>query len=403
MILKQRPPISMISSRNLVILLLAALCLMMFSLEAVAKVKAVNFVAGVIRKHDSNIFRTDSNTESDDITSLQLGLKLDKQISLQRVTAKAIITHNRYSDNDELDFTSKEFEAAWHWALTPRLTGKLSADRSERLNNFNDTQNRERNVRIEQNQTFLADFNPFGGWHYLAGVSRSTLDNSRTFTEDTSFTARALDFGVKYVFPSQSSITFLNHARKGKYDDRRYDRARLFDDKYKEYETGVEVDWVVTVKSKVRLGASYLKRKHDNFSKRDYSGLQALAAYDWDPTQRINVQLAAKSELNSYQTDVDSYTRTNTLSLVPSYRITPKTRLKGIVEISERNFSGSGYNPQTASSRSDDYKRFGIAAEWKPSRQSAVELSLSRYDLNSNKNRFDYKGNTAWLSGRIEF
>ncbi|MFW5439982.1 MAG: XrtB/PEP-CTERM-associated polysaccharide biosynthesis outer membrane protein EpsL [Methylophilaceae bacterium] len=379
------------------------LTFVMFSQETLAKVKAVNFVAGVIRKHDDNLFRTENNTKSDNLTSFHAGLKLDKKISLQRVTAKVVISHNRYNKNDHLNFTSKAFEAAWHWALTPRLTGKLSADRTEKLNDFNDTRNTSRNVRVTQNQQFLADFNPGGGWHYLAGLSRKSLKNSNTFNEDASFSANAVDFGVKYVFPSTSSITFMNHARKGKYDDRKINQALLFDDKYKEYESALALDWLLTVKSRVNVGASYLKREHDNFSKRDYSGLQGHINYDWQPTKRIKVGLNAKSILSTYQTDVDSYTRKNELALKPTYALTPKVRIKGHLDVSERKFLGSGYNAATSSSRVDGYKSAGIGVEWRPTRQSSVELSWLRYDLNSNNNAFDYKGNVAALSGKIEF
>lgn len=402
-ILKQRPLISSLSPKNIILLALAAISFVMFSAEAVAKVKAVNFVAGVIRKHDTNIFRTANNTESDNITSYQLGLKLDKKISLQRVTAKAIISHNRYNSNDRLNFTSKEFEAAWHWALTPRLTGKLSANRSEFLNDFNDTRETRKNIRVAQNQQFLADFNPYGGWHYLAGISRRTSKNSQAFNEDASFSANAVDFGVRYDFPSGSTVTLMNHARKGKFDDRQVDPARLFDDKYKEYESGVELDWPLTVKSRIIAGGSYLKRKHDNFSRRDYSGFQGFLGYDWSPTERINVSLNAKSELNSFQTNTDSYTRRNELNLKPTYKLTPKTKLRGIFTVAERKFLGSGNVSQTRGSRDDNYKAIGIGAEWNPTQQSAIELSVLRYDLNSNDNTFDYDGNAVYLSGRIEF
>jgi len=402
-ILKQKHIINFISLKHLLLISLIGLTLALFSQESLAKVKAVNFVAGVIRKHDDNIFRTQSDTTSDNITSLSVGLKLDKKISLQRVTGKIQLAKHRYNKNDQLNFTSKEYEAAWYWALTPKLTGKLSADRKERLNNFNDTRTTEKNTRVEQNQEFLADFNPSGGWHYLAGISRQSLKNSNTFTEDTSFSANALDLGLRYVFPSQSSVTLMNHTRRGKYNDREIDQSRFFDDEYKERETGVALDWLITVKSRVKLATSYIKRKHDNFSERDYSGLQGEALYDWEPRKRINIGIKAKSSIASYQTNVDSYRRTNELSLTPSYVLTPKVRIKGGIKVSERKFLGSGYDSQTTSSRQDDYKSAEIGVEWKPTRQSSVALKLSRYDQNSNVNRFDYKGNMIGISGNIEF
>ncbi|MEE9330713.1 MAG: XrtB/PEP-CTERM-associated polysaccharide biosynthesis outer membrane protein EpsL [Methylophilaceae bacterium] len=404
MIFKQQHLITSLTIKKILPFTAIFLIFILFNEHALAIAnRPIHFVAGVIRKHDDNLFKQANNTKSDNVTGLSAGLKLDKQLSLQRFTAEATLTNNRYNKNDHLNYTSKNFEAAWHWALTPRLTGKLAADRSESLNNFNDTRSNEKNVRVEQNQLFLADFNPSGGLHYLAGLSRRSLDNSRTFNEDTSFSSNSVDLGVKYVFPSDSSITLMNHVRKGKYDDRRFSQATLFDDKYKEYESEIGLDWVLTVKSRIDVGVSYLKRDHKHFSARDYSGFQAKAGYDWSPTEKIKIKVNARSRLSTYQTDVDSYTRTNELLLRPKYLVTPKVSVNGELSMAKRKFLGGGYNALTTKNRVDDYKSVGLGVEWKPTLNSSVKLSWLHYDSDSNNNLFDYKGNTTMLSGQIEF
>jgi exopolysaccharide biosynthesis operon protein EpsL len=397
----------LIRDLNIKKLMLAVVTIPLFAMfyhEAYAAAnRPVHLVVGVIRKHDDNLFRQNKNEKSDNITGISAGLQLDKEFGLQRITAEANIIRSTYGSNDQLDYTSKNYKGTFYWALTHRLTGKIYADRDQKLNDFNDTQTELRNIRTTENQGFLADFNPSGGWHLLAGLSRQTLDNSETFNEDASFTANATDFGLKYAFPSSTTMKLMNHIRSGKYDNRTVSQANLFDNGYKEYETEAELDWSLSPKSTALFNISYIKREHDNFSARDYSGFQSIASYSWAPTEKIDVNLKASSKLASYQSNVDSYRRTNSISLKPKYAITPKINITGNVELSKRNFLGSGYQAPTQSDRMDKYKTAGIGAEWKPTLDSSLELNLSHYDQNSNVDQFDYKGNIASVSAEILF
>lgn len=363
----------------------------------------LNFVAGITSRYDSNLFRTINDEESEQITGVSAGVRLNKQYSLQRFTAEASIVKNQYKNNGFLDFVAKNFNVAWYWALTPRLTGTISADRAESLNNFFFTRSTVQNIRTSQNQAFLADFNPGGGWHALAGFSRQSIQNSQNFFQDASYSANAVDFGVKYVFPSQSSITQLNHIRKGKFDDRQIDPSNLLDDGFKEVESEVIVDWKLTAKSTVNLRTSYIKRENDNFSIRDYSGFQANLRYFWEPTAKITVALSLGSNLSAFQDNQNSYTRVNSINLSPRYAVTPKINITAGLTYQQQEFLGEGPDPQTGSNRLDKLKSANVGVNWTPTRNSTIGLNLSREELDSSLEDFGYKANSALLSGNILF
>ena len=67
----------------------------------------LNFIAGISKKYDNNIFRVEDNEESEQITSAYAGVRLNKKYSLQRFTLDARVTKLDYSNNDFLNFTSK--------------------------------------------------------------------------------------------------------------------------------------------------------------------------------------------------------------------------------------------------------------------------------------------------------
>jgi exopolysaccharide biosynthesis operon protein EpsL len=379
-----------------------ALFFLGFNLAHADASDAINFVGGVSTQRDNNLFKTNGNEESENITTVFAGLRFNKQYSLQRFKLDATVSNYNYSNNDYLSFTGKNYDAAWYWSLTPKLTGTISADRSESLNNFIDTRNASvRNTRVTQNQVFLADFAPGGGWHLLAGLSRNTLKNSETFNQIADFSANALDVGAKYEFKSGSSITLMNHVRKGRFDDRPISQASLLDSGYKEREYEMKLDWLVTAKSQLNFVASYLNRDHDNFSSRDYSGLQAGLSYSWAPTAKIKLVLAANSRLDTFQSNTNDFTRTNSFSISPSYDITEKIKLRGGFNVSERNFKGNGISQSDG--RVDDLRSFSIGVDWLPTNYLTLGLTIQKTNQDSTVESFEYDDTTATASANLMF
>lgn len=367
---------------------------------------SLNFMAGVSRQHDNNIFKTENNEESENITSAYAGLRFDKTYSLQRIKIDARLTNLSYSNNDFLNFTSKNYDAAWYWALTPKLTGTISAGRSESLNNFNDIRAsgnvvRQQNINVSQNQFFQADFAPGGGWHLLAGLSRNTLQNSNTFNANPSFTSNSLDVGTRYDFKSGSSITLMNHIRKGSFDDRQINQTSLFDSEFKEREYELRLNWILSAKSQLNFVASYLNRDHENFSQRDYSGMQGDLTYNWVATSKINLAVSLNSRLATFQTNTESYTRTNTLSIVPTYKIAEKVNLRGAVNYTKRNFEG--YGIVSSQGREDDVRSVSLGLDWNPTNYLTFGLDLAKTQQDSNIVGFDFDDTTASASANLMF
>jgi exopolysaccharide biosynthesis operon protein EpsL len=382
--------------------------LLLANLQSVAHADeqdTLNFIAGITTRYDDNLFRAVGDGGSDTVVSPFVGLRLDKQYSLQRFRVNVNIADNRYRNNDYLNFVAKNFDASWLWAFTPRLTGSISANRSESLNNFNDTLNTLQNIRTDQTQAFSFHYNPGGGWHAIAGLTRRTSQNSQTFNQQASFSTNGVDFGTKYVFPSQTQISLLNHIRKGSIDDRQIttENEDLFDRGFRENETEVRLDWFLTAKSTINIVTSYVKRKSDNFSQRDFSGFQGSVNYLWEPTAKITVALAASSDLNGFQTQFNSYARATTLSLTPRYQLSPKISLSSNLNILKREFLGEGPLVQVGRARSDDQKSYGVGLLWRPTRNSSIGVNLQHIELDSTEDFFDFESNTASISGNVLF
>lgn len=403
--------------------------LLLISTSAIAEQSAMSslaggldvlqFNAGVSTRYDDNLFRQVSgNEESDIINSLSFGVKIDAQYSLQRFRLNAGITRNRYRTNDRLDWDNKNYGASWSWAITPRLTGTLAANRSEQQVSFNDILVNNNNpnsiqqiIQSSRNESFLFDYNVFGGWHVLGGASQQRQKNSQSFQQDPTFTTKGLDLGVKYAFRSGSELTLMNHNRRGDNDDRVLGPNPVFDNKFKINETELILNWLLSAKSTLRTTFGYQKREHDTLSVWDYSGFQGGLAYQWTPTGKLRVNVDLSSRLGAFQSiddfgNVDnSYTRTNTFSIRPVYQYSSKISFNGNLSYSQRKFEGdeNGAVNSATARKEDDRYAVGVGMNWQPRDYASVGINLSHEKNDSNNDLFDYKAKSATLSGNISF
>lgn len=362
----------------------------------------LNFIAGVSRQHDNNLFRTPSAEQSDNITTAYAGIRIDKPYSLQRFKFDYTFTSYKYQTNGFLDFNATDYNAAWLWALTPYLTGVLSADRKQQLNDFKDLGgSTAQNIRTTENQHFDADFSPHGNWHLLAGLTRSDQTNSQIFNEESDFSMNSVNAGLKYAFPSGSAITLMGNDRNGEYTKRKLNAISLYDSGFNETEAEAKLDWLISGKSKVNLRLAHVKREHDNFSQRDYSGEQGSLSYIWMPTGKMQLSATASRQLSSYQTSDSNYTRTDSLSISPVYSISAKITARANASISERTFLGDGLLPSAG--RVDKEKLASIGIDWAPYRSVTLGANVQRSSRSSNIDHLDFTDTSAGLSAGLFF
>lgn len=362
-------------------------------------------IAGVSREYDNNLFLLESNKQSDRVTKAYAGIQLDKLYSLQRFKVNYTLNAARYQRNTRLNFNSHNYDAAWLWSLTPRLTGKLYADRKESLNSFQDFRNFNpstiRNIRVSQTQHFEADYSPHGVWHLLGGFTRNEASNSESFIQQDNLSSIALDAGVRYDFRSGSSILLMAHKRNGDFERKTPNFASLLDTGFSEKEAEARLTWLLSGHSRLNVRTAYLRRNHDTFSQRDYSGMEGRVDYFWTPTGKLQLGVSANSALASFWNIDSSYTRENTLSISPVYNISDKIRLTGFAGISERRFLGDGLVPST--NRLDKAKNISAGIDWSPLRNFTLGADLRYSKRDSNIIGFDFTDTVVGVDASFLF
>ena len=361
----------------------------------------VNFIAGLSRTLDDNFFRKPSSVASvsETITAANVGVRVDKQYSLQRLKFEYTLTNLSYENNSPLNFNGNNYKAEWLWALTPRLTGSISKAKTESQYGYLDaTYNGKPAISTTEVFNFYADWAPHGNMHFIGGGTHTIYKNSSNFQPDRGNAVDSIDLGLRYELYPGADLSLMEHRRQGEYSNISNSNPNAFD----ENESEAKINWALTGKSALTVRASYLERMHKNanglnFSNRDYDGLVGSANFIWTPTAKLQLGLLASTDIGAFQTNNTNYTRNNMFSFNPQYACTEKLLIRGTLNVSERLFEGG------VSNRADIIKVAGINIDWTPRRYVDIGANLQKSSRSSNVSGLDFTDLSSGLTANINF
>lgn len=364
-------------------------------------------------RHESNLFRlppgvspkvTDEDDKSDDIAVTTLGVRLDKRYSLQRFGLEASLVDHRYRNFDYLNFTARNYAAAWNWQITPRFTGVLRSDRTESLNSFSDyTDSTERNIRTDTTHRFEGIFEVDGAWRLLGGLARTERINSETFQEESDSRLDTVEAGVRRDAASGGSISLLLRQGRGEYLHRNtLSSTDQLDNAFEQREYELRAAWPLSAKTTLQGRLAHLSREHEHFSARDYAGPVGNLSLAWRATEKTLLTGTIARDLVPFQSSDSSYAASQRVNFNGLWRISKKTSLRGLYEVSRRDFRGS-ISPDTADDRRDTLRRAELGIEWQALRSLRLGASVTQEERASNRDDYDFTNTTGSVSARFTF
>lgn len=393
------------------VLYLASMCLLPCAAHA-QLLGPFTVRAGASLEHDSNVFRTPSSQEvSDQVGSLSLGLKGDKQYSLQRFRLNAEATRYRYQNHSDLNYSTVNYAAAWDWQVTPRFQGVLSADRTQYrdVSRYTDLTGIERaggtGGRTERNEVLEARYLIDGPWRVLGGFSHNS-SSSREARRDTDMawdaspSVRSARIGAAYEFASGTEFTGRVRRGNGEYTGLPTALGGSMD--FRETETEFAVKWPVTAKTAVDGRIAYLQRSHSANSALDFSGPVGEGNVTYEVTAKTRLAGGVSTQLYSYQLGSPGHVRSTRLYVRPVYKPTVKTEVSLRYVYETRSWSGAPVGSSEDGRR--DRGHYVVAAfGYQPLRN--VELAATvRYERrNSNVAIANYRDVTAGGSVSVGF
>jgi len=362
-------------------------------------------------EYDSNVFRladsadaqallgTTSRSDLYGVTSL--GMKFDKQYSLQRLELDINAQNYRYRDFSALDFTALNYAAAWRWSLTPGLQGKIAADQREVLDNSVDFFSAsEVNRRVERAAVLDAELALGAAWRLLGGVFRRSLDNSLAQTYEGDTRANGAELGLRHVWMEDSSVAYRYKRSTGDYSGRL--PALQLPTDFSDREHEFSLDWRPLPGTTVLARLAHLDRSHAGFAVRDFSGLRGQLSANWPLTGKTRLEAGLVRELGSYQADSASYYEGERLYISPVWKPTEITAVRLRLDQGVRRYKQP--LPDSLSiGRRDTSTLLSLSMEWEVLRQLKLAATVQQDKRSSNTAGFDYKANMLGLSALLSF
>jgi exopolysaccharide biosynthesis operon protein EpsL len=362
---------------------------------------------------DSNVFHLPSSvdpqaqlgkpTKSDRINTTYAGLRVDKPYAQQRFLFEFTGTTYRYDNFSFLDFDALQYQGSWQWHFTPRVSGTLTADRSEALVNYTDFRNStQRNLRTVQNRLLSVDAWLFGGWHLLGAATQQVSKNSVPFVQLGSSRVTGGEGGVKYVAGSRSSVTFNLRSVAGHFTDRAADPVTLVDDGFRRSEGELLATWNITGKSTLDGRLARVDYRSSHFAERDFSGSAARLGYRWIPTARLSLNLAVSWDVQPWQESSASYRVDKRLSFGPRWQLGARTALAMTLDHGAFDFRNPVV-PLAGPQRHDAFRSAQLAVDWQLLRNVTVKISLQHNKQTSNDPTVPFNANVAMLDASLMF
>jgi len=339
--------------------------------------------------HDSNLFRLpdgvdprpllgrDSRAETIDLYALDFNASL--QHSLQRFELSAGIVEHRYRRYRHLDIRARNHDLAWHWALTPRLSGSLRSQRDEDVNELADAAALAGagNRRVRRHDAFEAAWDVGGAWRLLAGLRRQDDRSDRALIGQDSQRSEQAEAGLRYDSGGGSIAQWRLRQSAGRTGDERGALALGRDPRFEQRELVFDLRWPLTGKTLLDLTLTHLDREHPQLGFRDYDGLTARADLHWDASARTRAALRWASELSSFQTDNASHSRSERLGLTLGWLATERLQVDASAAQTWRRALGAPPG-QALDPRRDTTRDLRLGLRWRIGRHFALDGGLER-------------------------
>jgi exopolysaccharide biosynthesis operon protein EpsL len=360
----------------------------------------IDFRVGAGVEHNTNVLRTTTGEQSDDITVLSVGAKIDRTYSLQRFRADLEASKYYYRNLSNLDYSTLNYLLAWDWRFTPALHGVLSSERRE-FRDIGDTVAgiQEIGIRKERTELFEGIYDIDGVWRALAGVSQTSSSTTLPESWDGSPTVRSARVGGGYEFASGSSIFVRARRGDGEYKAAQTPGAPA---DFQETEGDAQLKWILTGKTSLDARLGYLDRTHDGAPQRDFDGPQGSATVVWDATGKTRVVAGLQHYLSSSGLDTGGFVESDRFFLGPVWRATAHTSVNARYEWVGRDWRDIAAG-EIEAGRRDVIQILSLGVDWAPRRLVTVTGSLRGERVKSNQPGSSYRNNAVAVGMRLNF
>jgi exopolysaccharide biosynthesis operon protein EpsL len=365
--------------------------------------------------YDSNVLRLRDEAQanamglggmSDTIRRGTFGLALDKNISQQRITANLSATKVDYDRFAALDHIDKNAALNWNWHAGEHVEGNAGVNYSQGLTPFIDFHELAPNIRTQTSEYVDGAWMFHPSWRVRAGLTRSKLDYDLASQQPANNTQNQTELGLDYLARSGSTIGLQARHITADFPNPEIDgNGQQVLNGYTQNEMKGKVDWLLTGKTRLHFLGGWVSRKQDQFSARNFSGMNSRVSADWSPTGKIDLSATVWREIGAVDDLSTVYSLNRGASLASIWKYSEKIHLIGQVNYVKRDFSQSTVSGTVggATAQNDVLRNTGLTVAYTPTDKWEIRMSGVRSTQSSTAADGGYTSNALLLNTRYAF
>ena len=337
--------------------------------------------------HDDNVFRfsRDLDPVGDTYHTTSLGFNLDAPVSRQRFQVDYTWKATRFNHTHELDFDGYDARASWLWQLGNDLSGQLGYAETFSLASFAYIQSRTPDPLKTRQASLKAAWLVTPRWRLQTGWSGLEQTNGNPLLQASDINIVGTDVTLSYVTPANNSVGLNTRVEDGHFPNREFVPGSLLDTAYRQYSTGIVVDWSVSGVSRLTARGDHIRRRYENLPQSDVDGSTFLAEYNWKPTGKFSLAATGRRDISPYQDVQSSFVLVKGVSLRPKIDVTEKIDVSGVFDYSRLYFLGDpGLVSGGVQGRVDRVRSATATVSYRPVRSLTLLVSAQREVRSSN-------------------
>jgi exopolysaccharide biosynthesis operon protein EpsL len=367
---------------------------------------------------DDNVFRLSSGlspaavlgapSKADTFRTTTVGLKLDLPVSRQRLQAELALNDTRYDRFTVLNLWSHSGRALWLWQLSDRLAGQIGHSETLSLASLANVQGGVQSSTpnfLTTTRSFAdASFKLTPRWQLKAAAARLEQANEVIQRRVNDIEIDSVEAMLSHVTPAGNQAGLNLRLDDARLAQRQLVAGAPVDNAYRQHTAALVGEWILSDHSRVSGRAGWVSRGYREVPQRDHDGATFRLAYDWQPTAKLALNAAAYREISPIEEINVGFVLARGIALRPTYRLSEKLELSGILEHGVRDYRGEAERALGLLPPRTDKVRFAMfSAAWRPTRAVSFGISLRREARTSTAQFGDYSSNSVSVSARIAF
>lgn len=339
-----------------------------------------------------------------------VGLKFDKRVGRQELSANFTRSMVRYNNLDALDYDGHNAFASWDWRVGNDLSGQLRYTSRRFLQGFGDfrTVTPSKNLIDAESLRFDAAYAVDAYWALFGSLYQGTTRNQLRVRQGSDSDVDRIEAGVRYTTRGGTVFELLGRDTEGDYPKR---LAGLnVTNSFSQKDLEARVRWQPVGHSRLSAAVGQSNRKHDEVPQRDYEDVYGRVSWEWQPTGHLGVNFLAERQISALDDLLSSYFRTTTYTIAPMWQATGKLRVDGRLQWVSRDGNGNTFFSQLspavqaqlgingASVRQEDITTYSLGATWAIQRNLTANAELRHDSRDSNVQFYQYRVRSVSMS-----